>query len=296
MPTTLQSPLRRSSFNGPPGKKSEQNHRILSGTDFEKPYFVRQCGSSSSPAIPPSLLEGEGGGSGSHAGDQPVYFSEFIASISLKGGLHKRSARSLFSYNPEPKYPKHRSVPSKLSLHSKVVPRSAVNPDFLEPFNCKGLFTTTKAITHRPPIMPLVTAYGRQRATCSEQPTKVAFSRLPDRNSGPGLIGIGLAWGLRTLYSDISYYFKSKVVPKSAVNPDFLEPFNCKGLFTTTKAITHRPPIMPLETAYGRQRATRSEQPAKVVFGRLPDRNPRPGLIGIGLASGLRTLFYENQH
>ena len=133
---------------------------------------------------------------------------------------------------------------SYTNFKSKVVPRSAVNPDFLEPFNCKGLFTTTHAITHRPHKEPLVAVRVGHWAKCEGPP--VGFSSLPDRNSGPGLIGIGLVWGLRTLYSDISYYFKSKVVPRSAVNPDFLEPFNCKGLFTTTHAITHRPHNEPL--------------------------------------------------
>ena len=31
---------------------------------------------------------------------------------------------------------------SNLILNNKVVPKSAVNPDFLEPLNCKGLFAT----------------------------------------------------------------------------------------------------------------------------------------------------------
>ena len=37
---------------------------------------------------------------------------------------------------------------------------------------------------------------------------------------------------------------KHKVVPKSVVNPDFLEPLNCKGLFTT-HAITQSPNFSP---------------------------------------------------
>ena len=31
-------------------------------------------------------------------------------------------------------------------LKHKVVPRSVVNPDYLEPLNCKGLFTTHNAM------------------------------------------------------------------------------------------------------------------------------------------------------
>ena len=46
-------------------------------------------------------------------------------------------------------------------LNRKVVPKSVVNPDFLEPFNCKGLFTT-HAITQSPNFQSLVkTMLGR---------------------------------------------------------------------------------------------------------------------------------------
>ena len=85
-----------------------------------------------------------------------------------------------------------------------------------------------------------------------------------------------------------------KVVPRSVVNPDCLKPLNCKGLFTTTHAKTHRPLISPMLMKFGGHQATCSIQSNKVHFDRLPDRNLEPGLIGIGLASGLRTLFYEN--
>ena len=87
---------------------------------------------------------------------------------------------------------------SYTNFKSKVVPRSAVNPDFLEPFNCKGLFTTTHAITHRPHKEPLVAVRVGHWAKCEGPP--VGFSSLPDRNSGPGLIGIGLHLELLTLF------------------------------------------------------------------------------------------------
>jgi hypothetical protein len=92
----------------------------------------------------------------------------------------------------------------------------------------------------------------------------------------------------------INFTYNHKVVPKSVVNPDCLKPLNCKGLFTTTHARTNRPLISPILMKFGGHQATCSIQSIRVDFDRLPDRNLEPGLIGIGLASGLRTLFYEN--
>ena len=61
----------------------------------------------------------------------------------------------------------------------KVVPRSVVNPDCLKPLNCKGLFTTTHANTHRPLIKPMVMAGGEQHVACSTAPIECEFDRLP---------------------------------------------------------------------------------------------------------------------
>ena len=84
-------------------------------------------------------------------------------------------------------------------LKHKVVPRSVVNPDFLEPLNCKGLFTT-HAITQSPNFQSLVkTVFGRMASIRHSLDYYEMAWKLPERNSGPGLIGIGLVPKLRTL-------------------------------------------------------------------------------------------------
>jgi hypothetical protein len=178
---------------------------------------------------------------------------------------------------------------------NKVVPRSAVNPGHLEPFNCKGLFTTTHAIKHRSSGKSVKKICDEQRATRIHSSMKMdRCIRLPDRNSGSGSTGIVLVPSLRTLFSTSSANFFNKVVPRSVVNPDHLEPFNCKGLFTTTHAIKHRSQGKSVEQTCGEQLATRTHSSMKMDrWTRLPDRNSGPGSIGIGLLPGLRTLFYE---
>ena len=127
---------------------------------------------------------------------------------------------------------------------NKVVPRSAVNPNHIESFNCKGLFTTTHAIKHRSQVKSVEKACHEQLATDVHASIIMdKWSRLPDRNSEPGSIGIGQVSSLRTLFNTLFSDFQNKVVPGSVVNPDRLESFNCKGLFTTTHAIKHRSQI-----------------------------------------------------
>ena len=124
---------------------------------------------------------------------------------------------------------------SNLILNNKVVPKSAVNPDSLEPFHCKGLFTT-RAIKQSITCSPLVkTACKLVKTWRDASFVCVGSNQLSERNTGAGLIGIGLSPRLRTilLESFLFSQFQRKVVPKSAVNPDFLEPLNCKGLFAT---------------------------------------------------------------
>ena len=101
--------------------------------------------------------------------------------------------------------------------------------------------------------------------------------------------------GIAPYSSLLAHFFsKNKVVPRSAVNPDHLEPFNCKGLFTTTHAIKHRSSGKSVEKTCGEQGATRTHSSMKMDrSSRLPDRNSGRGSIGIGLLPGLRTLFYE---
>ncbi len=91
----------------------------------------------------------------------------------------------------------------------------------------------------------------------------------------------------------IKSFSNSEVVPRSVVNPDFLEPLNCKGLFTTN-AKTQCLNKKPLEKVFCRQLAGCSSSLKNNELDNLPDRNPKSGLIGVGLSSGLRTLFYEN--
>ena len=178
---------------------------------------------------------------------------------------------------------------------NKVVPGSVVNPDHLETFNCKGLFTTTHAIKHRSSGRSMEKTCGEQRATRTHSSKNMdRWIRLPDRISGSGSTGIGLVPSLRTLFRTSSANFFNKVVPRSVVNPDHLEPFNCKGLFTTTHAIIHRTPGKSEEKTCGEQWATRTHSSKKMDrWTRLSDRNSGPGSIGIGLFPGSRTLFYE---
>ena len=114
--------------------------------------------------------------------------------------------------------------------------------------------------------------------------------RLPDRNPGSGLIGIGLISGLRSLSLGTKISISQpKVVPKSVVNPDCLKPLNCKGLFTTTHANTHRPLIKPMVMASGEHHAA-VDLSIECEFDRLPIAT-RIRFIGIGLVSVLRTLL-----
>ena len=101
--------------------------------------------------------------------------------------------------------------------------------------------------------------------------------------------------GIAPHSSSLTHFFsKNKVVPRSAVNPDHLEPFNCKGLFTTTHAIIQRSQGKSVEKTCGEQWASRTHLSMKMDRPiRLSDRNSGPGSIGIGLLPGLRTLFYE---
>jgi hypothetical protein len=178
---------------------------------------------------------------------------------------------------------------------NKVVPRSTVNPDHLEPFNCIGLFTTTHAIKHRSQVKSVEKACREQLATDGHSSIRVnEWNRLPDRNSEPGSIGIGLVSGLRTLLSTLFSNFQNKVVPRSAVNPDHLEPFICTGLFTTTHAIKHRSPIKSKDKTWHEQLVPDDHSSINLdKWCRLPDRNSGPGSIGIGQVPNSRTLFYE---
>jgi hypothetical protein len=178
---------------------------------------------------------------------------------------------------------------------NKVVPRFGSSPGHLEPFNCIGLFTTTHAIKHRSLAKSMEKTWHEQRAVRNHSSSILdRWSRLPNRNSGSGSIGIGLISGLRTLFSTSLSHLFNKVVPRSVVNLDHLEPFNCIGLFTTTHAIKLRSPVKSVEKTWREQLATDAHSSIKVdKWNWLPYRNSEPGSIGIGLFPSLRTLFYE---
>ena len=63
---------------------------------------------------------------------------------------------------------------------------------------------------------------------------QLSFPEKSEEYSAPACSGVA------PHSSSLTHFFsKNKVVPRSAVNPDHLEPFNCKGLFTTTHAINN---------------------------------------------------------
>ena len=115
---------------------------------------------------------------------------------------------------------------------------------------------------------------------------QVSFPRQSERFSNAACLGFA------TRSRSISHFFdKNKVVPRSSVSPDHFEPFNCKGLFTTTHAIQNGSFRLPVEKAYLEPMATRFRSYFERF--RLPDRNSVPGSTGIGLVPSLRTLFME---
>ena len=118
---------------------------------------------------------------------------------------------------------------------------------------------------------------------------QLSFPEKSEEYSAPACSGVA------PCSSPLAHFFsKNKVVPRSVVNPDYLEHFNCKGLFTTTHAIIQRSQGKSVEKTCGEQGATRTHSSMKMDrSSRLPDRNSGPGSIGIGLLPGSRTLFYE---
>ena len=112
------------------------------------------------------------------------------------------------------------------------------------------------------------------------------------RNLGAGFIGIGLPPRLRThFYSTTQFNFSNKVVPKPVVNPGFLKHFHCKGLFTTTYAITTMPFKYLLRAWRNLISTCLNDSYLLSLISKVVRSQPRSGLIGIGLSLGLRTLF-----
>lgn len=87
---------------------------------------------------------------------------------------------------------------NKFHTMCKVVPISVVSPDILEPLYCKGLFTTLAIINN--PIKRFLKSLIIQKVVSSITFYQKKFwTRLLDRNSRSGLIGVGLTSGLRTI-------------------------------------------------------------------------------------------------
>jgi hypothetical protein len=112
---------------------------------------------------------------------------------------------------------------------------------------------------------------------------------LLSRTSSLNFFGIGSNLGLLRLFSGNEFHIKCKVVPQSVANADALEPLYCKGLFTTL-AITNNP-IRRFSKSVIMHKVTSTLfflcERTKVW---LLDRNSKSGLIGVGLASGLRAI------
>ena len=112
---------------------------------------------------------------------------------------------------------------------------------------------------------------------------------LLSRTSSLNFIGIGSNLRLLRLFSSNEFHIKCKGVPQSKANADTLEPLYCKGLFTTL-AITNNP-ITRLSKSVIMHKVTSAlyflcEKTKAWVL----DRNSKSGLIGVGLASGLRAI------
>jgi hypothetical protein len=72
--------------------------------------------------------------------------------------------------------------------------KPVVNPGIRKTLYCKGLFTTTHAKKIRTRCRALISVVPECTARCT---SRGWLRRLPDRDSGPGSIGIGLASSLR---------------------------------------------------------------------------------------------------
>ena len=112
---------------------------------------------------------------------------------------------------------------------------------------------------------------------------------LHSRTSSLNLIGIGLSSGLPKPFLSNEFHIKCKVVPKSVANSDSLEPLYCKGLFTTL-AITKNPIKRLLQSLIVHKVTSALTFPYEKITAWLLDRNSKSGLIGVGLASGLRAI------
>jgi hypothetical protein len=187
----------------------------------------------------------------------------------------------------------HSQQASQFNMKYKLALQSPYDCGIAEPLICEGLFTTTRAIKHRPPDKHYNVIAGEQLAPHARRSMYIGQrGGLPDRNSESSLIGIGLAPGLRTLYNGPPGTIQTMAALKPLYDCGIAEPLICEGLFTTTRAIKHRPPDKHYNVIVGEQLAPHARRSMYIgQRGGLPDRNSESSLIGIGLAPGLRTLY-----
>jgi len=112
---------------------------------------------------------------------------------------------------------------------------------------------------------------------------------LLSRTSSLYFIGIGTSLRLLRLFSCNEFHIKCKVVPQSVANTDALEPLYCKGLFTTL-AITNNPIRRLSKSVIVHKVTSALSFLCEKIEAWLLDRNSESGLIGVGLASGLRAI------
>jgi hypothetical protein len=95
--------------------------------------------------------------------------------------------------------------------------KPVVNPGVRKTLYCKGLFTTTHAKILRTISMALPSVILGCEARCTNRGW---LGRLPDRDSGPGSIGIGLAPSSRAFldkFKNLSTIVLSNVIPRLPV-------------------------------------------------------------------------------
>jgi hypothetical protein len=102
-------------------------------------------------------------------------------------------------------------------LNKTVILKPVVNPGIPKTLYCKGLFTTTHAKILRTISMALPSVILGCEARCTNRGW---LGRLPDRDSGPGSIGIGLAPSSRAFldkFKNLSTIVLSNVIPRLPV-------------------------------------------------------------------------------
>jgi hypothetical protein len=112
---------------------------------------------------------------------------------------------------------------------------------------------------------------------------------LPLRTSSSNFISLRSSLGLLRLFSSNEFHIKCKVVPQSVANANPLEPLYCKGLFTTL-AITNNPIRRLSKSVIVHKVTSALTYLYEKIEAWLLDRNSKSGLIGVGLASGLRAI------